>query len=85
MNVDGTWQTRPGVDTFGPKIGSLDESLSLPFYLWPQVVISSATRSGTTVTITTSTNHGFSSSYVVAIVEAGKANIGPFSNRSVPT
>jgi hypothetical protein len=23
MNVDGTWQVRPGVDTFGPKIGSM--------------------------------------------------------------
>lgn len=83
MNVDGTWQVRPGVDTFGPKIGSIDESLSLPFNVWPQVVISSATRSGTTVTITTSTNHGFSSSYVVAIVDVGTGTVNPNGNKTI--
>ena len=83
MNVDGTWQVRPGVDTFGPKIGSIDESLSLPFNVWPQVVISSATRSGTTVTITTSTNHGFSSSYVVAIVDVGAGAVNPNGNKTI--
>jgi len=83
MNVDGTWQVRPGVDTFGPTIGSVNEALALPFYLWPQVVISSATRSGTTVTITTSTNHGFSSSYVVAIVDVGPGTVDPNGNKTV--
>lgn len=83
MNVDGTWQVRPGVDTFGPKIGSIDEALSLPFNVWPQVVISSATRSGTTVTITTSTNHGFSSSYVVAIVDVGAGAVNPNGNKTI--
>ena len=83
MNVDGTWQTRPGITTFGPKIESVDESLSVPFYLWPQVVISSATRSGTTVTITTSTNHGFSSSYVVAIVDVSTGAKNPNGNQTI--
>jgi len=83
MNVDGTWQVRPGVDTFGPTIGSVNEALALPFYLWPEVVISSATRSGTTVTITTSTNHGFSSSYVVAIVDVGPGTVDPNGNKTV--
>jgi hypothetical protein len=83
MNVDGTWQVRPGVDTFGPTIGSVNEALALPFYVWPQVVISSATRSGTTVTITTSTNHGFSSSYVVAIVDVGPGTVDPNGNKTV--
>ncbi len=83
MNVDGTWQVRPGVDTFGPTIGSVNEALALPFYLWPQVTISSATRSGTTVTITTSTNHGFSSSYVVAIVDVGPGTVDPNGNQTV--
>jgi hypothetical protein len=83
MNVDGTWQVRPGVDTFGLTIGSVNEALALPFYLWPQVVISSATRSGTTVTITTSTNHGFSSSYVVAIVDVGPGTVDPNGNKTV--
>jgi len=83
MNVDGTWQVRPGVDTFGPVIGTKDETLALPFYLWPQVVISSATRSGTTVTITTSTNHGFSSSYAVAIVDVGPGTVDPNGNKTI--
>jgi hypothetical protein len=83
MNVDGTWQVRPGVDTFGPVIGTKDETLALPFYLWPQVVISSATRSGTTVTITTSTNHGFSSSYAVAIVAVGPGTVDPNGNKTI--
>jgi len=83
MNVDGTWQTRPGVDTFGPTIGSVDEALSLPFYLWPQVVIASATRSGATVTVTTSGNHGFSSSYAVAIVDVGPGTVNPNGNQTI--
>jgi hypothetical protein len=83
MNVDGTWQVRPGVDTFGPVIGTKDETLALPFYLWPQVVISSATRSGTTVTITTSTNHGFSSSYAVAIVAVSPGTVDPNGNKTI--
>ncbi len=83
MNVDGTWQVRPGVDTFGPVIGTVDDTLTLPFYLWPQVVISSATRSGTTVTITTSSNHGFSSSYVVAIVDVGPGTVNPNGNKTI--
>jgi hypothetical protein len=61
----------------------VNEALALPFSLWPQVVISSATRSGTTVTITTSTNHGFSSSYVVAIVDVGPGTVDPNGNKTV--
>ena len=83
MNVDGTWQVRPGVDTFGPAIGILDDILELPFYVWPQVVISSATRSGTTVTITTSSPHGFSSSYAVAIVAVGPGTVDPNGNKTI--
>jgi len=83
MNVDGTWQVRPGIDAFGPEIGVVDEALSLPFYVWPQVTISSATRSGTTVTITTSSSHGFSSSYAVAIVDVGPGTVDPNGNQTI--
>jgi hypothetical protein len=83
MNVDGTWQVRPGVDTFGPVVGTIDNTLTLPFYVWPQLTISSATRSGTTVTITTSSNHGFSSSYVVAIVDVGPGSVDPNGNKTI--
>lgn len=83
MNVDGTWQVRPGVDTFGPTLSSLDNVLTLPFYVWPQVGISSATRSGTTVTVTTSSNHGFSSSYAIAIVDLGYTGVDPNGNQTI--
>lgn len=83
MNVDGTWQVRPGIDAFGPKIGVVDEALALPFYVWPQVTISSATRSNATVTITTSSNHGFSSSYAVAIVDVGPGTVNPNGNQTI--
>lgn len=83
MNVDGTWQVRPGVDTFGSTISSLDNILTLPFYVWPQVAISSASRSGTTVTVNTSSAHGFSSSYVVAIIDLGYASINPNGNQTI--
>lgn len=83
MNVDGTWQPRPGIDTFGPPIGQQQALLNLPFYVWPQVTISSATRSGSTVTITTSTAHGFSSSYVVAIVGLSAGALNPNGNKTI--
>jgi hypothetical protein len=83
MNVDGTWQVRPGVNTFGPTIGEIDTALTLPFYLWPQVTISSASRSNTTVTITTSSAHGFSSSYAVAIVDVGPGTVNPNGNQTI--
>jgi hypothetical protein len=83
MSIDGTWQTRPGVDTFGPKISAVDNGLPLPVNLWPQLTISSATRSGTTVTITTSTSHGWSSSSNVAIVDVGFTTVDPNGNRNI--
>lgn len=83
MAIDGTWQPRPGVDTFGPQIPSAPNGLPLPVSLWPQVVISSATRSTTIVTITTSTNHGFSSSANVAIVDVGTGTFNPNGNQTI--
>lgn len=83
MNVDGTWQPRPGVDTFGPPIGQVQALLTLPFNVWPQVAISTATRSGPTITITTSSAHGFSSSYVVAIVGLSAGAVNPNGNKTI--
>lgn len=82
MDVDGAWQTRKGIDVFGPNIGTAGEALIIPFYLYSTVNISSATRSTTTVTVTTSTNHGFTTSTQVGIAGL-TGTVNPNGNRTI--
>lgn len=82
MDVDGAWQTRKGIDVFGPNIGTAGEALVIPFYLYSTVSISSATRSTTTVTVTTSTNHGFTDQTQVGIAGL-TGTVNPNGNRTI--
>jgi len=82
MDVDGAWQTRKGIDVFGPNIGTAGEALVIPFYLYATVNISSATRSTTTVTVTTSTNHGFTTGTQVGIAGL-TGTVSPNGNRTI--
>lgn len=87
MDVDGAWQTRNGIDSFGPTLTANTESirlLSTPTWkLYSGAVsISSATRSTTTVTVNTATNHGYSSNTLVYIAGL-TGTVNPNGNRLV--
>ena len=68
MDIDGAWQVRKGISVFGTPITVGSTALTLPFTLYTNRTISSATRAATIVTVTTSAAHGFTSSTLVSIV-----------------
>ena len=68
MDIDGAWQVRKGISVFGTPITVGSTALTLPFTLYTNRTISSATRASTIVTVTTSAAHGFTSSTLVSIV-----------------
>lgn len=88
MDVDGAWQVRKGVDSFGPTLTANTEALILSatsvikLYGSTPYAIASATRSTTTVTITTSSNHGFSSSTIVNVYGL-TGTVDPNGNRLI--
>ena len=82
MDVDGSWQPRKGVTSFGPLLSSSSAALTLPWYLYASKTISSATRSTTTVTITTSTNHGYTTSTQVSI-SGVSGTVDPTGNHTI--
>lgn len=82
MDVDGAWQPRKGIDAFGEVLGDAAQGLTLPFYLYANVTISSAVRAGNTVTITTSTNHLFNTLTQVAILDVS-GTVDPTGNHTI--
>ena len=82
MDIDGAWQPRKGANAFGPELGNSGEALVVPFYIWTNRTISSATRSTTTVTITTSVNHGFTTNTLVGIFGL-TGTVNPNGNRTI--
>ena len=87
MDVDGAWQTRKGIDSFGPTLTANTESIRLlatpTWKLYSGAVsISSATRSTTTVTVNTSSSHGYSSDTLVYI-SGLTGTVNPNGNRLI--
>ena len=82
MDIDGAWQPRKGTNAFGPELGNSGEALLVPFYVWTNRTISSATRSTITVTITTSAAHGFITGEQVGI-SGLTGTVNPNGNRTV--
>lgn len=87
MDVDGAWQTRGGIDSFGPTLTANTESIRLldppTWKLYSGTVsISTATRSTTTVTIDTSSAHGYSDSTLVYI-SGLTGTVNPNGNRLI--
>jgi hypothetical protein len=87
MDVDGAWQTRKGIDSFGPTLTANTESIRLlatpTWKLYSGAVsISSATRSTTTVTVDTSTSHGYSNNTLVYIAGL-TGTVNPNGNRLI--
>lgn len=85
MDIEGAWQTRKGLDSFGPTLTANTESIRLVsppvWYLYATASISSASRSGTTVTVNTATN-AFSSNTLVNIAGVS-GTVDPTGNRVI--
>jgi hypothetical protein len=82
MDVDGAWQVRKGVSVFGTPITVGATALTLPFTLYANKSVLTATRSGTLVSVTTFTAHNFVSSTLVGIIDFG-GTLAVNSNRIV--
>lgn len=82
MDLDGAFQPRKGVDYFGGTPSVSSEALIIPFYLYANVNISSASRVNTLVTVDTSTNHNFNDQTQVGIAGL-TGTVSPNGNRTV--
>jgi len=82
MDVDGAWQVRKGISVFGAPITVGSTALTLPFTLYANRSVLTATRTGTLVSVTTFTAHNFVSSTLVGIIDFG-GTLSVNSNRIV--
>ena len=82
MDVDGAWQVRKGISVYGTPIVAGDAALILPFFLYANKTISSASRVITVVTVTTSAAHGFTSGTLVSI-SGLTGTVSPNGNRTI--
>lgn len=82
MEVEGSWQPRKGIDFFGGGVDASVQGLVLPFYIYTTRTISSATRATTTVTVTTSASHGFTTATQVYIAGL-TGSVDPNGNRTI--
>lgn len=87
MDLDGAWQVRKGIESFGPTLTANTESirlLSTPTWKLYSgtVTISSASRSSATVTVDTSSAHGYSSNTLVYI-SGLTGTVSPNGNRLI--
>ena len=85
MDIEGAWQTRKGLESFGPTLTANTESIRLVspavWYLYATASISSASRSGTTVTVNTATN-AFVTNTLVNIAGVS-GTVDPTGNRVI--
>jgi hypothetical protein len=82
MGVNGAWQPRKGINFFSGLIDTSSEALILPFYVYASKSILSAVRVAETVTITTTTSHGFTTATQVGILGL-TGTVDPNGNRTV--
>jgi hypothetical protein len=82
MGVNGAWQPRKGINFFSGLIDTSSEALILPFYVYASKNILTAVRVAETVTITTTTSHGFTTATQVGILGL-TGTVDPNGNRTV--
>lgn len=82
MDVDGSWQPRPGLEKVGDPLTANTSALTVPFYTYANASVSSATRVNTVVTVTTSGAHGFTDQTIVGIAGLS-GTVEPDGNRLV--
>ena len=81
MDVDGSWQVRKGIDYLAGSPTSSYEALTLPFYVYANIDILTATRTTTTVAVTTDGSHGFVDDTLVLIYGLS-GTVDPNGNRT---
>jgi hypothetical protein len=81
MDVDGSWQVRKGIDYLAGSPTSSYEALTLPFYVYANIDILTATRTTTTVAVTTDGSHGFVNDTLVLIYGLS-GTVDPNGNRT---
>lgn len=59
MDIDGAWQTRMGVESFGVGVATNATALTLPFYTYASKTGNSLSTLGTVITIGFATAHSF--------------------------
>ena len=82
MDVDGSWQVRKGINYLAGAPGDSWEGLRLPFYVYADIEMLTATRSTETVTVTTDGSHGFYDATQVLIFGLS-GTVNPNGNRTI--
>jgi hypothetical protein len=82
MDVEGAWQPRKGNQYFGGNVEAPTFALTIPFYLYASVNITSADRVTTVVTVETATPHGFTTATQVGIAGL-TGTVDPNGNRLI--
>jgi len=84
MGINGEWQTRKGINVLSAPVAAGGSAVTLPFYIL-QKSVSTASRSGNTVTVNFSSAHGFTDQSVVYFsgFTGYGANQNPDGNRTI--
>jgi hypothetical protein len=83
MGINGEWQTRKGADLIKASVSAGGSALTLPFYVYASKNISSASKSGTTVTVNFATAHGFNTGTIVSFANLTGGTENPNGNRLI--
>ena len=83
MGLNGEWQVRKGIDSISAPLTTGVAALTIPFYLYANVNTSSATRSGSTVTLNFATAHGFTTNTLVSVSSLVGGTTTPNGNRTI--
>jgi hypothetical protein len=80
MDVDGAWQTRMGVQSYGASVATNASVLALPFRLYADKTGNSVSRASNVITIGFSTAHAFTTSTLAKV--SGITGITPTPNKN---
>ena len=80
MELDGVWQPRMGVQSFGTTLSVDTSALTLPFYLYADKTGNSLTRVGNVITIGFATAHAFTTATLAKV--SGITGITPTPNKN---
>ena len=80
MDVDGAWQTRMGVQSYGASIATNASVLTLPFSLYADKTGNSVSRASNVITIGFSTAHAFTTNTLAKV--SGITGITPTPNKN---
>jgi len=80
MELDGVWQPRMGVQSFGTTLSTDASALTLPFYLYADKTGNSVSRASNVITIGFATAHAFTTATLAKV--SGITGITPTPNKN---